>query len=604
MCGISGIVGTHSNLKLNEQLSEMNKLVEHRGPDGEGSYICSRENVALGHRRLAILDLSDAGKQPFSSPCGRFVMVYNGEIYNFVELKEELISLNHSFSTTSDTEVLLASYREWGHQCVNKFNGMWSFAVYDTEKKEIFCSRDRFGIKPFYYAITSEQIIFGSEIKQLVPYLSARKANLGILINYLIGGFENYSEETFFEGIMQLLPGHNMTVSAIDRSTKFYRFYNLEPASFSTDEEIDQIGHYEKLISNSIRLRLRSDVKVGSCLSGGLDSSTIAAIAASMRDVKSDRFMAIHAKSSEPNTDESQFAKSVAKAADIQLHEIEPQLEEFIAALDEVIKCQEEPFGGASIFMQFFVMKKAKELGCTVLLDGQGGDETLLGYERYYPTMIKSLPLSQLPRGFKNVVYKSKLTPMKLFQYVFYFMSSKIRTLVLLRRSKFIDARYRRLLDQELIKNIARSYRKINSLQKFEISSIQLPHLLRYEDKNSMWHSIEARLPFLDYRVVETALAIDLKNKFHDGWSKYVLRVIGARYFPKEVAWRRSKLGFEAPEQYWLSSIEKEMKSTVLESEALKKILSSKNMANVSLDKLWRLYNAARWASIYSIEID
>lgn len=604
MCGISGILGLHPSLQLDEQISEMNKLIEHRGPDGEGSYICQKENVALGHRRLAILDLSDAGKQPFISSCGRFVLVYNGEIYNFIELKEELIALNHSFSTTSDTEVLLASYKEWGSQCVTKFNGMWSFAIYDVFKKEVFCSRDRFGIKPFYYAITDEQILFGSEIKQVLPYLPNRTANVGILINYLIGGFENYSEETFFKGVRQLPPGHNMKLSTIDRSNRVYRFYDLEPASLNAEEEFDQIRHYEKLISDSIMLRLRSDVKVGSCLSGGLDSSTIAAIAASIRSPNSDKFMAIHAKSSESNTDESRFAKSVANAADIELFEIEPQLEDFTEALDEVIKCQEEPFGGPSIFMQFFVMRKAKELGCTVLLDGQGGDETLLGYERYYPTMLKSLPLREIPWGFKNVVGKSKLTPITLFLYVFYFMSSRIRRLVLLRKSNFINSKYRKYLDEKLIEDIARSYRNMNSLQKYEISSIQLPHLLRYEDKNSMWHSIEARLPFLDYRAVEAALAIELKSKFYNGWSKYVLRVIGSKYFPEEVAWRRSKLGFEAPDQYWLTSIEKEMKKTVCESVALKNLLSSKKLADLPLNKLWRLYNAAKWASIYSIEIE
>ena len=604
MCGISGIVGINPHLVLDEQISEMNKLVEHRGPDGEGSYICQKENVALGHRRLAILDLSVSGNQPFSSPCGRFVLVYNGEIYNFIELKEELIALNHSFLTSSDTEVLLASYIEWGDQCVTKFNGMWSFAIYDILRKVIFCSRDRFGIKPFYYSITDEQILFGSEIKQLLPYLPDRKANVGILMNYLIGGFENYSEETFFKGVRQLPPGHNMTVSTIDRSILVSRFYDLEPARMTSEEKFDQIGYYESLISDSIKLRLRSDVSVGSCLSGGLDSSTIAAIAANKRNSNSEKFMAIHAKTSDPKTDESKFAKSVANAADIDLHEIEPQLGDFIEAIDEVIKCQEEPFGGASIFMQFFVMKKAKELGCTVLLDGQGGDETLLGYERYYPTMLKSLPPLQIPREFKNVVSKYKLTPIKLFMYVFYFMSSKIRRLVLLRKSEFIKLRYRRLLDQGLLENIARSYNDINNLQKFEISSTQLPHLLRYEDKNSMWHSIEARLPFLDYRVVEAALALDPKNKFYNGWSKYILRVIGAKYFPKEVAWRRSKLGFEAPDQHWLSSIDKEMRNTVLESDLLKKLISSNNLGNLPSDKLWRLYNTAKWASIYSIEID
>ena len=602
MCGISGIIGESQQFKLVEQISEMNRLISHRGPDGEGSFICGKTDVALGHRRLAILDLSDAGKQPFVSLCGQFVATYNGEIYNYVELRQKLTELGHSFQTETDTEVLMVAYQEWGQECVSKFNGMWSFAIFDKKNEKIFCSRDRFGIKPFYFTNTGEQIIFGSEIRQLLSYATTRQVNKDILINYLIGGFENYSENTFFEGVFQLPPGHNLIVSVADRSYEIEQYYKLAPSDSLPIEPEKQISYYEELISNSIRLRLRSDVQVGGCLSGGLDSSLISSIAA--RENKGHgHFLAIHAKSTDINTDESYYARQAANTAEINLHEIEPANADFINALDEVILCQEEPFGGASIFMQFFVMKEAKKLGCTVLLDGQGGDETLLGYERYYPSLLLNLPFYQFISGFKNIVHKSKLSPLTLAQYFLYFMSSNVRRAVLLRRSKHIKREYYKYLDEKLIRNAAKAYRDLESLQIYEITKAQLPHLLRYEDKNSMWHSIEARLPFLDYRVVEAALALDTKVKFQDGWSKYIIRVISSKMLPKEVSWRRTKFGFEAPERNWLASIDQQMKDAVLQSDLLANILTTKDLSKLPRERLWRFYNVARWEKLFDVKM-
>jgi asparagine synthase (glutamine-hydrolysing) len=605
MCGISGIINKVFEKVSRSDIKTINDLVSHRGPDDEGFFF--EKNIAFGHRRLSVLDLSPEGHQPMTYLSGRYTITYNGEIYNYLEIRETLAKEGYVFHSETDTEVILASYDRWGKECVKMFNGMWAFALYDKEKNMIFCSRDRFGIKPFYYTEVDNKFIFGSEIKQLLEFYTDRYVNKKILLDYLVIGFEDHTNETFFENIFKLEQAHNLIFSLDDNSFATQRYYDIR-----LDENIaklDQKGSieaYGKSLESSVKLRLRSDVKVGTCLSGGLDSSSIAAIASGFYSKVSDeKFTAIHAKSTQSAGDESIFAKEVSEHCGLALKIVEPSNDNFIKHIDEVIYTQEEPFGGPSVFMQYFVMKKAKEEACKVMLDGQGGDETLLGYERYYPAYLISLGYAGMIKGFFNALNNSKLTLKQLVGYIIYFTSSKIRLKRLKNRNSFIKKEYIGYIDNKRVEQNSKNYLNIFNLQHDEIFKTQMPHLLRYEDKNSMRNSIETRLPFIDYRVLETAVSLNGNYKIHDGWTKYVLRKAVDTVLPKGIVWRRNKFGFEAPVKSWLGTIEDEMQEAIDSSGILQELLNRKiDITTLDDGQKWRLFNIAKWEHIYSVKIN
>lgn len=598
MCGISGIINKSKDRVKKEDIQKINDLILHRGPDDEGFYF--EKNFAFGHRRLSILDLSSDGHQPMHY-LDKYTITYNGEVYNYLEIKEELIKYGYKFSSQTDTEVIIASYDKWGEDCVHKFNGMWAFAIYDKEKEIIFCSRDRFGVKPFYYTEIDNKFVFGSEIKQLLEFYEERFVNKKILMDFLIIGYENHINETFFENIFKLQESHNLIYNLKNNSFKIKRYYDIKQTEINLDEN-SSVDLYKSKFMNSIELRLRSDVKVGTCLSGGLDSSSIAAIASSMyKKDSNEKFIAIHAKSSEHDSDESFFAKEVANSSNLDLKLIEPTKDEFINSIDDVIYTQEEPFGGPSIFMQYFVMKKAKEIGCTVLLDGQGGDETLVGYERYYPSYLMSLCFFDLIKGFFNSSKNSKLSKKQLFAYFVYFTKAKIRIKRLQVKNSFIKAKYFNLASFDILEKNSKNYLNLFELQHQEIFYTQMPHLLRYEDRNSMRHSIETRLPFIDYTVVETALSIPNKYKIKDGWTKYILRRTIDKILPNNIVWRKNKFGFEAPTKSWVNSIEDEIIISISKSKILSEISDSINLNRLDLNQKWKLFNISKWEDIYKV---
>ena len=598
MCGISGIINKNGSKVEQNEIQKINDLIAHRGPNDEGFYF--EKNFVFGHRRLSILDLSSDGHQPMHY-LKRYVITYNGEVYNYLEIKEELLKDGYIFHSHTDTEVILASYDKWGEECVSRFNGMWAFAIYDKEKEIIFCSRDRFGIKPFYYTEVDGKFVFGSEIKQLLEFYAERYVNKKILMDYLIIGYENHTNETFFENISKLEQSHNLIYDLKTNNFEIKRYYDLKKEEMKLDENSSIEAYSSKLI-DAITLRLRSDVKVGTCLSGGLDSSSIAAIASNIYNSKaSDRFTAIHAKSSQKSSDESLFAQEVADNCNLDLSIIEPTQDEFINSIDEVIYTQEEPFGGPSIFMQYFVMKKSKEIGCTVLLDGQGGDETLVGYERYYPAYLMSLGFLDFIKGFFDSSKNSKLTKKELLAYFIYFTKSKIRIKRLKNKNKFIKKEYFDLASFDIVEKNANSYLNLFELQHEEIFHTQMPHLLRYEDRNSMRHSIETRLPFIDFRVVETVLSIDNKYKIKDGWTKYILRKTVDKILPNSIVWRKNKFGFEAPTKSWLDSIGTEMKESIENSKILNTIVDEIKYTKLDDNQKWKLFNIAKWEEIYNV---
>ena len=599
MCGISGIINKNNKSVEELLILQMTDIIAHRGPDSSGSYLY--KNIAFGHRRLSILDLSSSGHQPMKY-LDDLVITYNGEIYNFIEIREELIQKGYIFDSNSDTEVILKAYHYWGKTCVNYFNGMWSFSILDIKQKIVFCSRDRFGVKPFYYIENNDLFSFGSEISQLLPFLPNRILNKKVALDYLISGIEECSNETFFKDIYLLKGGHNLVFDLQTNSYEIERYYNLK----LSDQKNTSVDDYIQELKRSITLRLRSDVKVGTCLSGGIDSSTISSFASKLYQNSNEKFMAIHAKSSEYKTDESEFAKIVSKIANINLNFVEPSYSDFKSNILSIIKIQQEPFGSLSIIMQYFVFKKAKELGCIVMLDGQGGDETLLGYERYYPAIVKSkkgiAKLKALLQSSKN----SRLSLLDTIKYQYYFSNYKLR----LKRLKFKNSFYKSEIlneyESEELRIISESYNDISILQKNEIESSQLPHLLKYEDRNSMANSIESRLPFLDYKLVELSLNTNNSLKIKDGWTKFILRKAAETILPKEIVWRKAKLGFNAPEKTWTKEFENEMIKEIEQSEILNNFIHFKKLyfKNLDLRTKWRLYNFSAWEKEFKVKLN
>ena len=599
MCGISGIINKNNKSVEELLILQMTDIIAHRGPDSSGSYLY--KNIAFGHRRLSILDLSSSGHQPMKY-LDDLVITYNGEIYNFIEIREELIQKGYIFDSNSDTEVILKAYHCWGKTCVNYFNGMWSFSILDIKQKIVFCSRDRFGVKPFYYIENNDLFSFGSEISQLLPFLPNRILNKKVALDYLISGIEECSNETFFKDIYLLKGGHNLVFDLQTNSYEIERYYNLKLSA----QKNTSVDDYIQELKRSITLRLRSDVKVGTCLSGGIDSSTISSFASTIYQNSNEKFMAIHAKSSEYKTDESEFAKIVSKIANINLNFVEPSYSDFKSNILSIIKIQQEPFGSLSIIMQYFVFKKAKELGCIVMLDGQGGDETLLGYERYYPAIVKSkkgiAKLKALLQSSKN----SRLSLLDTIKYQYYFSNYKLR----LKRLKFKNSFYKSEIlneyESEELRIISESYNDISILQKNEIESSQLPHLLKYEDRNSMANSIESRLPFLDYKLVELSLNTNNSLKIKDGWTKFILRKAAETILPKEIVWRKAKLGFNAPEKTWTKEFENEMIKEIQQSEILNNFIDFKKLyfKNLDLRTKWRLYNFSAWEKEFKVKLN
>jgi asparagine synthase (glutamine-hydrolysing) len=577
-------------------------LIIHRGPDDEGYYF--GDMFAFGHRRLSILDLSKDGHQPMHY-LERYTITYNGEVYNYLEIREELINNGYIFHSNTDTEVILASYDKWGKECVNKFNGMWAFAIYDNQKEIIFCSRDRFGIKPFYYTKIDNKFIFGSEIKQLLEFYPQRYVNKHIMMDYLVIGFEDHTNETFFENIYKLEASHNLIYNLKTNNYNIERYYNIcKNDNVNNLTEAQSINIYKKKLENSIELRLRSDVKVGTCLSGGLDSSSIATIASKKYNkTAKHKFTAIHAKSTEGANDESKYAKDVEKFSNLNLHIIEPTNNDFLNNIDEIIYTQEEPFSGPSIFMQYFVMKKAKEENCKVMLDGQGGDETLLGYERYYPAYLLDLNFFDALKDFFSVSKNSKLTSIQLLQYIVYFTKYKLRIKRLKIKNKYLKHEYLNIISEDMIEKNSKNYLDIFKLQEEEIFKTQMPHLLKYEDKNSMRNSIETRLPFIDYNVLETALNLNSKLKIKNGWTKYILRKSIENDLPKNIVWRKNKFGFEAPDKSWLDLIDNKMKNSINNSSIINTIANKLDFNTIDKYQKWKLFNIAEWERIYDVQI-
>jgi len=619
MCGISCIVSQNNSPIERQSIGAMNDAILHRGPDGCGYFF--GPNFAFGHRRLAILDISPAGHQPMEY-LDRYVICYNGEVYNYLELREELKKVGFVFKSTCDTEVILAAYAKWGEDCVRHFNGMWAFALFDKIKNVIFYSRDRFGVKPLYYSVLGTYFACASEIKQFIV-LDGWKASLNQARahDFLVHGIFDHTEETLFSGVFQLRGGHNLIYDLNRHDFEIKRWYNLEKES-SLLQQIDfpaAAAMFRKLLEDSVKLRLRSDVKVGSCLSGGLDSSSIVCIANDLlrRQNAHDKQETVSSCFSIKRYDEQQYIDEVIKKTKAVSHRVYPRFEELPQMLDRLIWHQDEPFGSTSMFAQWNVFECARENGLIVMLDGQGADEELAGYHSFYRPFFQHLWRSlHWCRLFHEIISYTRLHKSTLTQSV----KDLVYTVLPLDTFSFLKwrvgkesiSRYFSFSSDIHTACCLEKHASLNHFSYSQLLNTNLPMLLHYEDRNSMAHSIESRVPFLDYRLVEFALSLKDDFKIRDGKTKYVLREAMKETLPRKIYARNDKMGFVTPEETWFKEHKKwfisEIESTIelsngMISEKIHDLVKGILLGSKQYDSaIWRTIAFGRWLNLFKIE--
>jgi len=577
MCGIIGTVATGDVLVDPAELDRLRDVMAHRGPDGRGTWISPDRRVGLAHRRLAIIDISAAGHQPMLRNGSDLVITYNGEIYNYRELRDELIALGHPFHTSSDTEVILAAFLQWGEDCVTRFNGMWAFAIWDARARRLFCSRDRLGIKPLYYYVDRGTFLFASEMKALLASDRVpRRVAASAVYDYVNFSRKDHTCGTFVEDVQSVPAGHNLTFETDGRLT-VRRYWDVRVEL--TAKPLVQASRAEAaerlfdLLRDAVRLHLRADVLCGICLSGGLDSSTIAVIAAELfregsldAAVVQDHLRCYTAQYPGEDIDESRYAREIIAATGARPAWVVPSGERLFEQLDQLIYHLDEPFVSTSMFAQWTVIDRAAQDGVKVLLDGQGGDEVFGGYPHYcgvYLTHLLSegrlasavhegwlLRHSANPRPWRTAA--AQLSRVAYSQFPEALRSPirrRVRRIGRFIRPGFIDTSSTR--DEQIGVRPSR----INLQRRLydDTMSTNLPSLLRYEDRIAMAFGIEARVPLLDYRIVEFLFSLPASMKVHDGWTKWVLREALKGRLPEGVRLRRDKLGFPTPQTRWLT---------------------------------------------------
>lgn len=541
MCGIAGQFCIDGKAPDPALLSAMGERLAHRGPDGEGTHI--RGNAGLVHRRLAIIDLSDEGLQPMTNEDGTLWIVFNGEIYNYIELRDELIAKGHRFHSHSDTEVILHAYEEWGADCLPRFNGMWAFAILDETSGGLFCARDRFGIKPFYYTLAGGSYLFASEIKALLAHPGTGTApDEEILGTYLAWGVQDHSERTMFEGIFQLLPAHAMRVSSTGLQEPF-RYWDLKVNAEIADgipDDTVAAGLREHL-TGATRIHLRSDVPVGTCLSGGIDSSTLTVLINNL--IRDEAPASVGARQKtfsvvfcDKRFDESRYIDEIVAATGVDAHRTEPTPDRLWDDIGRLVYMQDEPFGSLSIYAQYCVMRLAKE-NVKVVLDGQGADELLGGYLAYQGSYWRGLI-----RSFHWLAAAREVLG-SVRHHGGFFRSAP---------GQLLARRKRRGLLAIDVPPLDRYGGSLPAILHRELTSTNLPALLHYEDRNAMTFSIESRVPYLDYRFVEYVASLPLDQKIRSGVTKFSLRNAIRGIVPESVRCRMDKMGFVTPEEIWM----------------------------------------------------
>jgi len=590
MCGICGIVNFSSpEFSTPKVLEKMNNSIAHRGPDDEGFTLFNPQEqhpyfgsdtpqkvseadfifipkkhiseadknypIGLAHRRLSILDLSPSGHQPMSSEDSSIWITYNGEIYNYLEIKEELVKKGHRFFSNSDTEVILKAYKEWGKECVHRFNGMWAFVIYDRSKSFIWCSRDRIGVKPFYYFKDDNKFLFASEQKTILHSgLIEKKINHQAAFDYLsFNEIENHPQG-LLEGIIELQPAHHLCVDITTGKMSVEKYYTIPVNTASEAMNSKKIIQYqeeilERLIQ-SVKLRLRADVEVGSCLSGGMDSSSIVGLMHHLQPTN--KIHLFTSTNSDEKIDESKWAKMMVDYSHGQWHTVQPGSQELLSDLEELTLCQDIPLFSTSTYAQWRVMKKVKDAGIKVVLDGQGGDELFAGYEphRYFlnyengknylgKQWMKYHGLRRLPVTALKKAYRSNFPDFKMINGDLY--------------DKYSAQTFENFKNDQQF--------TLNNRLAHEFYNSSLKSYLKCEDRCSMWFSVESRVPLADDKELsELLFSIPGSYKIVNNSLKYLLKESIKGYIPEEVRLRKDKLGYTTPNNQWIYEIKDEIR--------------------------------------------
>ncbi len=560
MCGICGIISLEHRNEDFKEVEQMVRALKHRGPDSDGQWTSKNGLVNLGHTRLSIIDLDKRSGQPFHSIDGRFIITFNGEIYNYLELKKECEALGSKFNTESDTEVFVESFRHWGTNSFKKFKGMWAAVIYDSSTNKVCITRDFFGIKPLYTAQQDGKLYFASEIKafkQLGSFFTEPdETTIRIFID---DGILDRGNWTFYKNVKRF-PHCSFAVIDLNNNSLNYDhevYWSPFDVSFAgyMNKEDNIVKGFKELFENSVKLHCRSDVEVGSCLSGGLDSSSIVALATKLNE----NFATFTTKFPDyPEIDESGSALKISQKYNTEQHFAEPRIQDFKEHFDQILKCQDEPYGSTSIFSQYMVFKKIKERGIKVILDGQGADEQLGGYF--------DLTHIALSTFFSTGMYISWLAETIAFSVNHkrnYFRSLPSFIKSRLFRPKGKKATFNELVsykdsdtyDSRMLSLIPPPTRDMDQYLTYLTFDSNLQQLLRYEDRNSMHFSIESRVPFLEPDLVSYILQIPYKYKFRKGFTKYVLRKAFENELPRDIVWQKTKLGFASPEKSILKEL-------------------------------------------------
>jgi asparagine synthase (glutamine-hydrolysing) len=641
VCGIGGVL-TLSSLAPG-RVALISRSLRHRGPDDEGFLALDRSGsyesfrgddtvpelgdmphwndaepgrfaLAMCSRRLSILDLSPAGHQPMVFRDGDLALAFNGEIYNYLELAEELESMGWRLTPCGDTAVLLAAFAEWGPSCVERLRGMWAFAIHDRRTNRLTLSRDRFGIKPLYYARYGDSLVFASEIKGVLAALPGDpRGSTPAIVRLLTWGGLDRDEATLFEDVRAVPAGCTIHVSGRDLTITKDPYYDIadrarDPFAGSLEDAVEEYRHR---LSESIRLHMRSDVRVGACLSGGLDSSLIASHAASeLGEALLATFTAVY---DDPSLDERRYVDLLSTCSSrLAPQLIAPSADGLLRDLDRLVLAQDQPLASTSPYAQWAVMQLAGASGMKVLLDGQGADEAIGGYSYFAGEYL--LELVRRGRIAHAVGEARRLRDRR-----------RVRVLREIGRAAFgrlpagiaREARRRLRIGGELVvpqfrslagdppRRAARTYRDqcVDALQR------SLPQLLRYEDRSSMAFSIESRVPFLDHPLVELVLSFPTELKYHRGWSKFVQRKAAVGRLPAEIVWRRDKLGFATPQKAWQRATRDAMRELVsevdmpafLDREEIDRLVSSGPASAANLSGYWQALFLLRWMHVFRV---
>jgi asparagine synthase (glutamine-hydrolysing) len=674
MCGIAGFFSTAP--QPGNIVGRMTDIIRHRGPDDEGFVlfedlsatprICGGQDtpgdayqtpipyapkeklssvgdypvtLALGHRRLSIVDLSPLGHQPMSSADGRYWIVFNGEVYNHIELRAELKKIGYQFVSRSDTEVIIAAYCEWGKECLSRFNGMFAFLIYDRVQRRLFVARDRFGVKPLYYRVSGNGMAFASEIKQftVLPQWRAQR-NGQRVYDFLNWGVTDHTDETLFAGVVQLRGGQALELdlqAMVDGGVQYaaggklpvYSWYQVKPQRFAGTMQ-DAAEQFRAKLIDAVKLRLRADVPVGSCLSGGLDSSSIVCVANQLLRDQDARSLqkTFSACADVDKFDERKWIDIVVNATGVEAHYVYPALSRLSDELPAITWHQDEPFGSTSIYAQWSVFRLAAEQRVKVMLDGQGADEQLAGYHGFFgphlAVLFRSLRWASL--------LKEASAMRRLHGYSYKTAAAYIANYTL---PENIKGKLRRLmrragaqpawLNCERLNCVAvnpfqtmgaAKAETVQGLSVAQLTASNLPMLLHWEDRDSMGHSIESRVPFLDYRLVEFVLGLPGEYKLSGGITKRVMRHGMSGILPDAIRDRMDKVGFVTPEETWLREtapdlIRMTMNSAIAASGGiLRKAEVNTMLADMIGGRMrfsflpWRLISFGEWMKQFSVE--